>query len=115
MVYYGKNNGKDRLIEESFEAWDYGPVLPDLYNKVKFFGLNPIEDIFYVESLEKKAHEYIALKESCDHFLNVSAYKLVEMTHRKEGAWWKSYIPKQNIRIDDMYILDEYRMINDGK
>jgi len=33
--------GED-LISDNFEAWDFGPVAPDLYNHTKYFGRNPI-------------------------------------------------------------------------
>lgn len=46
MYYMGKNNGA-RLVDTSFEAWDYGPVSPALYHRVKAFGSSPVQDIFY--------------------------------------------------------------------
>jgi uncharacterized phage-associated protein len=30
MVYMDKNSGEP-LVDEDFQAWDYGPVLPSLY------------------------------------------------------------------------------------
>lgn len=31
------------LVEESFQAWKYGPVSPKLYDKYKKYGGNPIQ------------------------------------------------------------------------
>jgi len=45
MGHMGENGGA-RLLASQFEAWDYGPVEPNLYHKVKFFGDGPIQDIF---------------------------------------------------------------------
>jgi uncharacterized phage-associated protein len=45
MIYMGQKDGK-RLVEASFEAWDYGPVEARLYQRVKVFGWSPIECFF---------------------------------------------------------------------
>jgi len=37
MINLGKK--KERLFDASFEAWDYGPVIADLYHKLKAFGV----------------------------------------------------------------------------
>ena len=46
MVHLGRNNG-DPLIDEKFEAWMYGPVLPNLYKIMKEFGGSPVRNRFY--------------------------------------------------------------------
>lgn len=111
MVYLGRTN-KD-LVDEQFEAWDYGPVLPELYQKIKYFGNNPIQDIFYGISVEKEREEYQYLELACRHFLNKSPSYLVALTHRKDGAWWKNYKPNiLNIKIPRGDIIKEYENIN---
>src|SRR3569623_1823287 len=45
MLYMGEHAG-ERLVDTYFEAWDYGPVSPPLYRKVRGFGAGPIEDVF---------------------------------------------------------------------
>jgi Protein of unknown function (DUF4065) len=46
MVHMG-NNDCAPLINNHFQAWEYGPVQPELYHKVKFCGDNPIPNIFF--------------------------------------------------------------------
>src|SRR5579859_1618934 len=49
MLFMGENNGS-RLIDTDFEAWDYGPVSPEVYRRVRIFGANPIQqDLFFFE------------------------------------------------------------------
>jgi uncharacterized phage-associated protein len=49
MLFMGEHN--TRLIDTDFEAWDYGPVSPEVYRKVRIFGANPIQEgIFFFEA-----------------------------------------------------------------
>ena len=109
MIYVGQNNGAI-FIDEPFEAWDFGPVLPRLYHRVKIFGNNPIRDIFpdadFIEGTEAGKH----LTEASVHLAQKSAAELVAITHWKGGAWAKHY--KKGMRgiiIPTSDILQEYR------
>ena len=33
-----------KLINNSIEAWKYGPVVPELYKEIKHYGLRPIDE-----------------------------------------------------------------------
>jgi uncharacterized phage-associated protein len=39
LGFYGRP-----LVNESVEAWQYGPVIPSLYHRYKCYGSNPIEE-----------------------------------------------------------------------
>ena len=38
-------NFKTPILEENFEAWVHGPVVPELYHKLKEFGFNNLQVI----------------------------------------------------------------------
>lgn len=88
------------LIKEKFEAWDFGPVEPDLYDSVKFFGAGPIKFI-----PKSKEIECEVINEVFEYLKNKTGAELVQLTHRKNGAWYKT---KKGMIILDKHILEEY-------
>jgi uncharacterized phage-associated protein len=110
MVYAGRNAGAP-FMREAFEAWDYGPVIPSLYRKVKMFGNRPIGNIFFsLPGQTLKDEEEFIITEACDSLLTKTPAQLVAITHWPGGAWSKNYIPNtMGIRIPQADILEEYR------
>jgi len=109
MLFMGEHNGA-RLIDTDFEAWDYGPVSPEVYRLVRIFGADPIQDIFIgTPRIDDGLREM--------HLHNVSTFlagkkpaELVAITHWKDGAWAKNYKPGAlGVPIPDQDILNEYR------
>jgi len=109
MFYMGENNGT-RLVDNDFEAWDFGPVVPALYRRVKAFGSEPIKNIFYsVADVREHSAEEI-LSWALEEFGSLRPGQLVNITHGDDGAWARAYAAgKRGIVIPDEYILDEYR------
>ena len=110
MIHMGRHNGA-RLFEAGFEAWDYGPVIPDLYHKLKGYGADAVPSIFD-NALAFKADDSRRqlMSDVCEKFLKFDAGQLVEITHWENGAWAKHYVPKaRHIRIPDSDIWDEYK------
>jgi uncharacterized phage-associated protein len=109
MLFMGENNGA-RLVDTDFEAWDYGPVAPQVYRRVRMFGANPIQDIFFAESRITDGLREAHLNNVCAFLANKKPGELVSITHWKDGAWAKNYQPGSlGIPIPDRDILDEYR------
>lgn len=107
MVHLGRTGS--RLVDAQFQAWDYGPVEPDLYRKVRMFGDRPIQDIFFVAPVVEGMPERSTLDEACDFLLPKSPGELVAMTHWQNGAWAKHYVPGvRSIPIPDADIIAEY-------
>ena len=107
MVHLGRTG--QRLVDAEFQAWDYGPVEPNLYRQVRMFGNRPIQDIFYFSSPVAGA-EAATLEEACAFLIPKSPGELVAMTHWQEGAWARHYVPgSRSIPIPDADIIAEYR------
>lgn len=98
------------IINEQFEAWMYGPVIPQLYRKMKVFGASPVSDRFYeITPLQPDIESLIA--EVCGALKDRSDAVLVASTHREGGAWAKNYnASARNVPIPNNDILDEYRI-----
>ncbi|MBW4615554.1 MAG: DUF4065 domain-containing protein [Desmonostoc vinosum HA7617-LM4] len=71
------------LFAEDFEAWIHGPVIPDLYQKYKHFGWQPI-----LEDAKPKLPQNIQefLGEVAQEYFACDAYELEKMTHA-EAPW----------------------------
>lgn len=100
------------LVEgfKPFQAWDFGPVQPDLYHKIKGYGSKPLPNLFpqspFVEG--DVVHKYI--KEVMNQVGDRHPGRLVAITYCEKGAWAKRY--KRGIRsieITDEDILEEFQ------
>ena len=108
MMYLGTKG--ERLINGSFEAWDYGPVLPSVYSEVKAFGRGPIRFLpsIFGRSVEPSRAEM--LDDAYDQLSKKTAGQLVNITHWSKGAWARNYRPGvRGIVIPDDDIIREYR------
>jgi len=100
LVYYAQGlhlalHGKP-IFKEKIEAWNYGPVVPELYSKYKHYGAKGIapEKTFNPESIDSKMREF--LDEVFSAFGQFSAVGLMNLTH--EDKCWKDAFPQKVIK-----------------
>ena len=109
FVEYDCSEYSPYLFENEFEAWVYGPVLPEVYRDYKD---NP-EDVPQ-EYKENLFDNDLFLKETIDSILtdifNVADFKLVSISH--EDECWKSHFDISDVvhenSIPRFEIIDEY-------
>ena len=100
---------KKECFKEQIEAWDFGPVVPIVYNEFKKYGSNNIprietyidldfdsptffKKINYDENIiNENDKNYI--NQVIEHFGKFSAFELVEKTHN-EDPWKNTYTSK---------------------
>lgn len=93
------------LFDADFDAWKYGPVIPDIYYEYCMNGASKIRN---VEALEEISPE---IKDEIDPIIQklrvLYPWDLVEKTHNVGGAWDKTFqdgkgerhrIPKEAIK-----------------
>nr|DAV86913.1 MAG TPA: hypothetical protein [Caudoviricetes sp.] len=84
------NQGKP-CFYEAIEAWDFGPVVPEVYHEFKIFGGGNISG-FGCEDAEK-AITYLdrqLINDMVDECAAYSASSLVEITHNQD-PWKNTY------------------------
>ncbi len=88
------------LVEEEFEAWQYGPVVPAIYQEFKSYGSSPIMDVTRLFSyfanryaLDEKAKD--AIEYTWGATKDVNAVRLSAWTHIDGSPWQKVYNPSE--------------------
>jgi uncharacterized phage-associated protein len=90
MFHWGHH--KEPLIAEHFEAWDYGPVQPDLYHHIKLYGASKVKSMFHRgEEIDDDSSEGKIIDKVCEQLSHKPARWLVAVTHWNDGAWAKHY------------------------
>lgn len=105
----------ERLFEDRFEVWQYGPVIAPVYHAFKQYRSNAITD-FYYESDRKTAYITVALKKGTA-FYNIFEHVwqtygrfdgiyLSFLTHQPNTAWSKAD-SKNEVYLSDLDIICE--------
>jgi len=97
LVYFAHgaymiDHEKDGLVYDKVEAWQYGPVFRDLWDKTKYFGSEKISkiNVEVPEVPDKKQQKFI--QEVFDVFGDLSGIQLSSMTHQEDSPWHKIYV-----------------------
>ncbi len=106
-VHLGRTG--QQLVDSPFEAWDFGPVSPEVYKECKMYGNKPIRHGFLLVNSHKQGPEYDILSEVYEILKDKTGGQLVNMTHRNGGAWASVYKPgAKGIIIPKELIEEEY-------
>lgn len=106
-----------KLIDEGFSRWQYGPVIPSLYRALKHYGSMPIDDYikqpdfssgqlvpYFVDTNTLPQFQSI-LEQVWTQYSPLTAIQLSTLTH-EPGSPWALTIP--NDEISDELILNDF-------
>ena len=98
-LYLASHN--EPLIKENFQAWKFGPVVPDIYHTYKFYGSTPITDTdwvlkkdFHPELVDNEAKEVI--EDTWEALKDANTIQLSNWTHQKGSPWANHFIQGVN-------------------
>mgnify|MGYP002624756445 FL=1 len=97
------------LFEDEIQAWDLGPVIPDVYHIYKCCGKNPIiepEETFAESNLSSEEVELLI--DVYRTYGKYTGWALKEMTHRPGGPWAQVYQKGMNRTISQESIKAYY-------
>ncbi len=116
------------LVDEPFEAWDYGPVLPSLYRALKKYGSGTVQhwirrgddtpyldddgDVFTTRLLPS---EEDIVDQIWSEFKAFKAFQLSALTHKDRSPWKRIYDREgQSAPIPDNDIQDYFSELADA-
>jgi uncharacterized phage-associated protein len=99
------------LFENQIEVWQYGPVIPDVYNSFRQQGIHVSETIHNVLDVELAKEDENLLEQVYNIYGKLSAFQLSELTNMPGGPWDIAtkaggyYAPIPNELIHQHYML----------
>lgn len=100
------------LLSDDFEAWQFGPVVREVYYEYRNYGANSIDKPEQPISLNLKDEESTLIKQTIKACNSHPYWELVKKSHREGGAWSRVYVEGEKNIIKKEYILDEARKFN---
>lgn len=112
------------LLEDEFEAWSYGPVLPMVYHEFKDFGtrpitgratdFDPINCSSYIPTVDPTNEHLLMIRQLFLIYVPVRAEYLSHISHHPDGPWARalgSFRKHQNLgrRISSATILKAHK------
>ena len=91
---------------DDFEAWDYGHVVPSVYEEYRQFGGAPICMMFDgIFTIFSNREEQQLVNDVTDVCVDMDPWDLVDSSHIKDGPWDIAYSKNKNaiIELKDMF------------
>lgn len=101
ILYYAqawnliRNN--EPIFSDDIQAWDYGPVIPEVYKIYKCCGNNPIREAAEpFDEARLNSSELGLLIDVYGYYGQYTGLALKNMTHKKGTPWDQVYVTDQN-------------------
>lgn len=107
---YSEENFPIYLFPGRFEAWTYGPVMPEVYAKQKYdLGSYSQEDYaFEDKTVDNEIKKFI--DELSEQTIELSDFALVDRSHEDE-TWKKAIAIGNSTKMAQESIADEYKQL----
>jgi uncharacterized phage-associated protein len=108
------------LVNEAAEAWQYGPVFPDLYHRLKNYRANPVTDVppggtELFGPVEISSEDQALIKSVFDAYKGLNAIQLSSLTHQTNTPWDITFRKGRNKVIDNDLIKRHFNDIRDKR
>ena len=109
-VHLSAYKGKP-LIEDEIRAWDFGPVIPTLYERLRRFGSEGVEPTISAQdrdTIDPGSTEGQAIRGVWKAYKGFSGWELSNITHRAGSPWSKVWSRSKYADIPNRIIREYY-------
>lgn len=108
--YLALSENSKKLISEHPEAWDFGPVFPTLYHKLKPYRKSPVKEPIDIQTNDIISDEDAKfLDKIWELYGSKDGIYLSAITHTPGTPWSDTYPKGYNLEIPDTLIYDHYQ------
>jgi uncharacterized phage-associated protein len=103
------------LVLNRFEAWEHGPVIPELYHALKQYGDRPITSAVNRYDLESQSYVLVTaeitvsdrqhIAETLKFYGRMNPWELVRLSHVSNGPWSQT-IERSKNRANFSLVID---------
>lgn len=105
------------LFKNEVQAWQYGPVIPELYHVIKRFGTSNVQletiSIYAENNLNDEDEKFIGV--IWNAYKKFNGLQLSTKTHEEGTPWDKVYKGKFHTPIDNITIKNYYQKLREEK
>lgn len=112
-----------KMVKAPVQAWQYGPVYPEVYSAFKSFGSEPIADFarsrqtgaIYEEEFDEDERQLI--EAVLDTYGQLHAFQLSNMMHKPGTPWTRTYNSGDGVydEIPDKMIKEHFDALRDAR
>ena len=99
------------LFHNNIHAFEWGPVIPNLYKTLRHYGAGEVKDYISTDAspISEDSPEMEIIKEVWQDYGDFSGLQLSDLTHRKGTPWSETWRTNQFGVIADELIAEHYR------
>jgi len=99
------------LFHNNIHAFEWGPVIPNLYKTLRHYGADEVKDYISTEAspISEDSAEMEIIREVWQDYGDFSGLELSDLTHRKGTPWSETWRNNQFGVISDESIAEHYR------
>ena len=99
LVHSGKS-----LIDENFEAWDYGPFLRSIYDKYSYMAACEML-VRQKTDRELPSDQRNAIINNIDELAGMNLWELAKISMEADTPWAKAYEKDKEVKIPDQLMV----------
>ncbi|CAA9381331.1 MAG: hypothetical protein AVDCRST_MAG74-394 [uncultured Pyrinomonadaceae bacterium] len=99
------------LFHNNIHAFEWGPVIPNLYKTLKHYGAGEVKDYISTDAppVGEVSQEMEIIREVWHDYGELSGFELSDLTHRKGTPWSETWRTNPFGVISDELIAEYYR------
>lgn len=108
LVHSGKS-----LIDENFEAWEYGPFLRSVYNKYSYMAACEIK-VRQKTDRELPSDQRNAIINNIDELAGMNLWELAQISMEADTPWAKVYEKDKEVKIPDQLMVSYAKTLREA-